>query len=92
MRVHLARAGHWIVGDDLYGGPRHRGVRDPQLAGLLSPPHPLLHAWRLALPETEVTPALRLEAPLEEDFAEVLRALGGARALGIRVDFGGFAA
>ena len=82
LRVHLARAGHWIVGDDLYGGPRHRGVRDPELRRALSPPHPLLHAWRLALPETEVTPALRFEAPLEEDFADVLRAFR------IRVDFG----
>ena len=28
LRVHLSHAGHWIVGDDLYGGARHRGVSD----------------------------------------------------------------
>jgi len=46
LRVHLAHAGHPIVGDDLYGGPRHRAVREPGLRRLLDPGHPLLHASR----------------------------------------------
>lgn len=77
IRVHLAAAGHPIVGDDLYGGPRHHGVRDPGLRKLLAPCHPLLHAWRLELPEG-FEPRM-LSAPLPEDFRAVLEALGLAQ-------------
>ncbi|MGC8915439.1 MAG: RluA family pseudouridine synthase [Thermoanaerobaculum sp.] len=74
IRVHLAAAGHPIVGDDLYGGPRHRGVRDPRLRQLLAPAHPLLHAVHLSLPEP--FEPREFWAPLPEDFAAVLQALG----------------
>jgi 23S rRNA pseudouridine1911/1915/1917 synthase len=74
IRVHLSAAGHPIVGDDLYGGPRHRGVKDPELRRLLAPSHPLLHAWRLQLPEG-MTPSV-VTAPLPEEFRAVLEALG----------------
>ncbi len=40
IRVHLAAAGHALVGDALYGAPVEEGV-----------PWHLLHAWTLALPE-----------------------------------------
>jgi len=76
IRVHLAHAGHPIVGDDLYGGPRHRGVRDAALRGALSPGHPLLHAWRLSLPGHGARPALSLVAPPPAEFAAALAALG----------------
>jgi 23S rRNA pseudouridine1911/1915/1917 synthase len=76
LRVHLAHAGHPIVGDDLYGGPRHRGVRDPRLRALLTPDHTFLHAWRLHLPPTACTPELIVTAPPPGDFASVLDALG----------------
>jgi 23S rRNA pseudouridine1911/1915/1917 synthase len=33
IRVHLSHEGHWIVGDDLYAGPRHHAVRETALAG-----------------------------------------------------------
>lgn len=79
IRVHLAAAGHPIVGDDLYGGPRHHGVRDPELRKLLAPTHPLLHAWRLELPEG-FEPRV-LSAPLPEDFRATLQALGLAEVL-----------
>jgi RluA family pseudouridine synthase len=75
LRVHLAHAGHPIVGDDLYGGPRHRGVRDPKVRSALAPAHPLLHAWGLHLPALALIPELVLTAPLPEDFAEALDAL-----------------
>lgn len=74
IRVHLAAAGHPIVGDDLYGGPRHRGVRDPRLRQLLAATHPLLHAGHLALPEG--FEPREFWAPLPEDFEGVLRTLG----------------
>lgn len=77
LRVHLAHAGHPVVGDDLYGGPRHRGVRDARLRRHLAPGHTFLHAWRLALPALANQPPLVLAAPLPADFAEALAALGG---------------
>jgi len=73
IRVHLAAAGHPIVGDDLYGGPRHRGVRDPALRAALDPGRTLLHAWRLELPER--TPS-RFETPPPADFLAALAACG----------------
>ncbi|HVN77074.1 MAG TPA: RluA family pseudouridine synthase [Thermoanaerobaculaceae bacterium] len=76
LRVHLAHAGHPIVGDDLYGGPRHRAVRDPRLRRLLDPGHPLLHAWRLHLPETSACRELIVTAPLPQDLSAALAALG----------------
>jgi 23S rRNA pseudouridine1911/1915/1917 synthase len=76
IRVHLAALGHPIVGDDLYGGPRHRGVRDLRTRALLAPDHPFLHAWRLSLPASECTPEIILTAPLPADFAAALAALG----------------
>jgi 23S rRNA pseudouridine1911/1915/1917 synthase len=76
LRVHAAHAGHPIVGDDLYGGPRHRGVQDPALRQVLQPGRPLLHAWRLTLPASRGHGELRLEAPLPADFAGAIAALG----------------
>jgi 23S rRNA pseudouridine1911/1915/1917 synthase len=76
IRVHLAHTGHPVVGDDLYGGPRHRGVRDPELRRLLDPGHTLLHAWRLHLPATAAGPELIVTAPLPAEFAAALAALG----------------
>jgi 23S rRNA pseudouridine1911/1915/1917 synthase len=76
LRVHLAHAGHPIVGDDLYGGPRHRGVREVSMRTALQPPHPLLHAWRLVVPRDADAGPLRLEAALPPAFALALTALG----------------
>jgi 23S rRNA-/tRNA-specific pseudouridylate synthase len=73
LRVHLAAAGHPIVGDDLYGGPRHRAVRDAGLRRALAPERALLHAWRLDVPG--LVPA-RFEAPVPGDFAAALAAAG----------------
>ena len=78
LRVHLAHAGHPVVGDDLYGGPRHRGVRDAALRAALSPPHTLLHAWRLHLPPTASTSERILVAPLPPRLRAALDALGVA--------------
>ncbi len=76
LRVHLAHAGHPIVGDDLYGGPRQRGVKEAALRRALTLPRPLLHAARLHLPRTPATPEIIVAAPLPEDFAATLAALG----------------
>ncbi len=76
LRVHLAKAGHWIVGDDLYAGPRHRGVRDAHRRALLNTPHLLLHAWRLCLPQSWASGAGTFEAPLPPVFRRALEGLG----------------
>jgi RluA family pseudouridine synthase len=73
LRVHLAAVGHPIVGDDLYGGPRHRAVRDSKVRAALDPGRALLHAWRLELPEGEPS---RFEAALPGDFRAALAAAG----------------
>ena len=73
LRVHLAAAGHPVVGDDLYGGPRERGVRDPKLRAALTPGRSLLHAWRLSVPGLEPG---RFEAPPPADLARAAGALG----------------
>lgn len=76
LRVHLAGAGHPVVGDDLYGGPRHRGVRDPALRRALDPGRPLLHAWRLHLPPGLRFAELIVTAPLPADLRASLAAAG----------------
>lgn len=73
LRVHLAHAGHPIVGDDLYGGPRERGVRDAAVRRALTPGRALLHAWRLELPD--LAPS-RFEAPLPWDLRTAITATG----------------
>lgn len=76
LRVHLAAAGHPIVGDDLYGGPRHRGVRQGELRAALNPPHLLLHAWQLAVPGERRDEELVFTAPLPAAFRAALTAAG----------------
>lgn len=78
LRVHLAHAGHPVVGDDLYTGPRHRGVRDPLLRAALQPDHPFLHAWQLSIPPLANASPLVLKATPPGDFLAALRAVGGA--------------
>ncbi len=78
IRVHLASAGHPVVGDDLYGGPRHRGVKDRRVRALLDPAHTLLHALRLTLPAPPLRGTLELEAPLPGAFLSALVAVGMA--------------
>ncbi len=76
IRVHLAAAGHPVVGDDLYGGPRHHGLRNPALRETLGPDHTLLHAWRLALPSPPLRAPLVVTAPWDAAFAAAARVAG----------------
>ncbi len=61
IRVHLAHAGHPVVGDDLYG----------RRARLLEA-RPLLHAWRLRFTHPVTGIPLSLEAPVPEDMTRFL--------------------
>jgi 23S rRNA pseudouridine1911/1915/1917 synthase len=58
VRAHLALAGHPVVGDVLYGGPR---------ADALGPGRHALHAARIAIPSWP----LAIEAPLPPDLSEL---------------------
>ncbi len=82
IRVHLAAAGHPVVGDKLYGGDdrlHRRGsdgtLTDEDLERLLLP-RQALHAQRLAL-EHPLEPGRRvhIEAPLPVDMATFLASL-----------------
>jgi 23S rRNA pseudouridine1911/1915/1917 synthase len=80
IRVHLARPGAPIVGDDLYGGPRWRGVRDPSLRRALAGAGSLLlHASSLAFrdPFTGIQTTIRSEEPAR--WREILAAARNAR-------------
>ncbi len=66
IRVHLADAGHPLVGDPLYGPRRARGEGD----------RPMLHAWKLRFAHPSTGEMVGFEAPLPADFAAALRALG----------------
>lgn len=84
IRVHLAASGHPLVGDPLYGEPRHvagiqRAIADPRLAAACRAlARPALHAWRLAFIHPVTRERLALEAPLPPDLAALLAAVGMA--------------
>ena len=83
IRVHLAHLGYPLVGDPLYGGRRQltAGASPAVRAALAAFRRQALHAARLELTHPGTGEPMTFEAPLPEDFAqllEVLRADGGA--------------
>jgi 23S rRNA pseudouridine1911/1915/1917 synthase len=69
IRVHMAELGHPLVGDPVYG-PRRRAQ-----GALADFPRQALQAWRLALVHPATGAEQAWEAPLPEDFAELLESL-----------------
>jgi 23S rRNA pseudouridine1911/1915/1917 synthase len=69
IRIHLAEAGHPLVGEPVYV----RDYRGP----LIPAPRPLLHAGALGFLHPRGGRPLRFEEPPPSDFAEVLRRLRG---------------
>jgi 23S rRNA pseudouridine1911/1915/1917 synthase len=67
IRAHLAHLGAPLLGDPRYGGPRR--VLETSI------PRVMLHARRLELTHPATGAPLVLEAPLHEDFLDVMRAL-----------------
>ena len=67
IRIHLAEAGHPLVGEPVY----IRDFRGP----LIPAPRPLLHAGALGFLHPRDGRPLRFEEPPPADFAEVLRRL-----------------
>lgn len=73
IRVHLAESGHPLLGDALYGSGRKGKGQVAEAQEALG--RQALHAWRLAFTHPRTGKALKLEAPLPEDFEAALVAL-----------------
>ena len=79
IRVHLAEAGHPLLGDAVYGGTRREARLPPgdvvrRAAGAVG--RQALHAWRLAFTHPRTGKPCRFEAPVPRDLlaaTEVLR-------------------
>lgn len=80
IRVHLAEAGHPLFADARYGGSQVlRGLRTSEYNQFIHScfslcPRQALHAFSLDLPHPTTGEMLHLEAPLPEDFAQLLQA------------------
>jgi 23S rRNA pseudouridine1911/1915/1917 synthase len=76
IRVHLAHAGHALVGDPVYAGRQWRGLGDPALASCCRDfPRQALHAWRLTIAHPSDGRPMTFEAPLPEDLSGLLATL-----------------
>ena len=80
IRVHLAHAGHGLVGDPVYGGKRRASANALPAGGaeaLQAFPRQALHAATLGFTHPANGERLTFAAPLPEDFRALLAALGG---------------
>lgn len=70
IRAHFSEAGHPLLGDTRYDGPRFWQGREI--------PRQMLHARRLVLPHPVTGENLTLEAPVPADMAELLQELANS--------------
>ncbi len=78
IRVHMAYAGHGLVGDPVYGGRRKLAaerVSAEASAAIAAFPRQALHAAVLGIKHPLTGEMLRFEAPLPPDFSALLRTL-----------------
>ncbi|KEJ89298.1 RluA family pseudouridine synthase [Sulfitobacter donghicola] len=83
IRVHMAHAGHGLVGDPTYGGKRKlaRTALPEELAQAVKEfPRQALHAAVLGFVHPISGEEIRFEAPLPDDMAQLLAALEPTRA------------
>jgi 23S rRNA-/tRNA-specific pseudouridylate synthase len=73
LRVHAAHAGHALLGDAPYGGPKRLARADGRMVAF---PRVMLHCAEVILPGIR-SGTLELRAPVPTDFAEAFFALGG---------------
>ncbi|PLX43502.1 MAG: RluA family pseudouridine synthase [Deltaproteobacteria bacterium] len=80
IRVHLAEAGHPVVGDPLYGGAaRARGIMDKVIRQrLLKENAQALHAWKIAFTHPVKGELLEVTAPIPPRLRSLIEDLGGA--------------
>lgn len=78
IRVHMGHIGHPLVGDPVYGGRNKRARHLPpeMLEALTTFPRQALHAAALELIHPRTGELCRYEAPVPQDFYELLRKVG----------------
>ncbi|THH35672.1 RluA family pseudouridine synthase [Aliishimia ponticola] len=80
IRVHLAHVGHGLIGDPVYGGRRKiaaKALPEGAAEALAAFPRQALHAATLGFEHPVSKEILRFDAPLPEDFQNLLAALTG---------------
>jgi 23S rRNA pseudouridine1911/1915/1917 synthase len=77
IRVHLAYAGHGLVGDQTYGGRRRVAGKVPGADGANHFPRQALHAATLGFDHPVTGERLELAAPLPPDMVALLTGLRG---------------
>ncbi|CUH76343.1 23S rRNA pseudouridine1911/1915/1917 synthase [Tropicibacter naphthalenivorans] len=80
IRVHMAHAGHALVGDPVYGGRRKvsaKALSDAGLAAVQAFDRQALHAAELGFVHPGTEEGMLFEAPLPADMAELIAALQG---------------
>jgi 23S rRNA pseudouridine1911/1915/1917 synthase len=78
IRVHLAEAGHPLLGDAAYGGTRREarlGRDHPAARAAAAIGRQALHAWRIAFDHPRTGRRVRFEAPVPPDFRRALALL-----------------
>ena len=71
IRVHMAHAGHALIGDATYAAPNNMPGGVPNATASRQ----MLHAWRLSFPHPATGEAMRFCCPPPEDFTETVRTL-----------------
>ena len=76
IRVHLAEAGHPIVGDPLYGGKQWIEKLEPDLKNLIQNlGRQVLHAWKIKFEHPITKNRMEFEAKIPEDMKKILETL-----------------
>lgn len=78
IRVHMAHAGHGLIGDPVYGGRRKlpaRAISETAAAAVSSFPRQALHAAVLGFVHPVTGDSVRFEAEMPEDMAALAEAL-----------------
>jgi 23S rRNA pseudouridine1911/1915/1917 synthase len=78
IRVHLAHAGHGLIGDPVYGGRRKlsaRAVSEGAVAAARTFPRQALHAAVLGFVHPVTGEGVRFESALPQDMADLIAAL-----------------
>ena len=80
IRVHLAHAGHGLIGDPTYGGRRklsEKAVGEAGREAARTFARQALHAATLGFEHPVTKDMLRFEAPMPRDMVDLITALGG---------------
>ena len=80
IRVHMAHAGHGLIGDPTYGGRRKLSEKAVGEAGREAArvfPRQALHAATLGFEHPVTSEMIQFEAPMPQDMTTLIHALGG---------------